>query len=210
MKGLLTGNGRPAVGHAAIDPAISAGSVVAAHTMVSLGAGEKPNATDAGLAIEHIADRVQDGDLSDLETILVGQAVALNAMGMDMIARARKTGTTDAINTLAAAGMRAIAHSRAAIDSLVNLKNPRQVAFVKQANINNGGQQQVNNGDGVQPSRTPAHEATAPNELFLEANASPTLEPRAARRPSRRNQTLEAVAVGDRTTKRGGQSHGRA
>lgn len=210
MKGLLTGSGRPAVGHAAIDAALSAGAVAAAHTMVSLGVIEKPNATDAGLAIEDIANRVQEGDLSDLELILVGQAVALSTMGMDMIARARKTGTTDAINTLAAAGMRAIAHSRAAIDSLVNLRNPRQVAFVKQANINNGGQQQVNNGNGVQPSRTPAHEATAPNELFLEANASPTLEPRAARRAGRCDQTLEAVEVGNRTAKRGGQGHGRA
>lgn len=209
MKGLLTGNGRPALGHAAIDAAISAGAVAAAHTMVSLGAIEKPNATDAGLAIEDIANRVQEGDLSDLELILVGQAVALSTMGMDMIVRARKSGTTDAVNTLAAAGMRAIAHSRAAIDSLVNLKHPRSATFIKQANVAHGAQQ-INNNEGAPSSRVPAHEAVAPNGLLLEENASQTLEPRAARRAGGRNQTMEAMEVGNRTTKRGGQGRGRA
>lgn len=207
MKGLLTGNGRPAVGHAAIDAAISAGTVAAAHTMVSLGAIEKPNATDAGLAIEDIANRVQEGDLSDLELILVGQAVALSTMGMDMIARARKTGTTDAINTLAAAGMRAIAHSRAAIDSLVNLKHPRSATFIKQANVAHGAQQINNNTGDAHSSRVPAHEESSPNKLFLEANASPTLEPRAARRAGRSNQTLEAVAIVNRPAKSGRKSN---
>ena len=207
MKGLLTGTGRPAVGHAAIDAAISAGTVAAAHTMVSLGAIEKPNATDAGLAIEDIANRVQEGDLSDLELILVGQAVALSTMGMDMIARARKTGTTDAINTLAAAGMRAIAHSRAAIDSLVNLKHPRSATFIKQANVAHGAQQINNNTGDAHSSRAPAREESSPNKLFLEANASPTLEPRAARRAGRSNQTLEAVAIVNRPAKSGRKSN---
>ncbi|RYF61163.1 MAG: hypothetical protein EOO27_03145 [Comamonadaceae bacterium] len=209
MSGIFTKGGRPGFGHAAIDPAISAGTVAAAHAAMSVN-GEKPNPIDAGAAIEHIAARVKDGDMSDLEAILVGQAVSLNVAGFDMLARARKSGTTDAINTLAAAGMRAIAHSRAAIDSLANLKNPRSATFVKQTNVAHGAQQ-INNNTGDAPaSRTPAHEAVVPTELLLEANASPTLERGTARRAGRRDSTLEAVEVRNRTSKRGGQGNVRA
>lgn len=202
MIGLFTKGARLGAGHAAIDPALNAGIVAAAHSIVAPN-DDKAQAIDAAAAIEFITQRVRDGDLSDLEAILVGQAVALNIASTEMLTRARKIGTADALNTLAAAGMRAAAQSRAAIDSLVNLKNPRQVAFVKQANINNGGQQQVNSGGVAQSSLAPAHEATAPNKLLVEANASPILEPRAARRSGRGNQTLEAVGVRHRTAQPG-------
>jgi uncharacterized cupredoxin-like copper-binding protein len=199
LLGVFTEGARLGAGHAAIDPALNSGIVAAAHSMVATN-DDKAQAIDIAAAIEFITERVRDGDLSDLEAILVGQAVALNIASTEMLARARKIGTADAVNTLAAAGMRAAAQSRAAIDSLVNLKNPRQVAFVKQANINNGGQQQVNNGGAAQSPFAPAHEATAPNKLLVEANASPILEPRAACRSGRGNQTLEAVEVRHRTT----------
>lgn len=204
MSGIFTQGGRLGLGHASIDAAIASGAVAAAHSMTSVN-GEKANTIDAAAAIEQIAARVQDGDLTDLEAILVGQAVSLNVMAMDLITRARKAGTADAINTLAAAGMRAVAHSRAAIDSIGNLKNPRTATFIKQANVAHGAQQ-INNTDGAQPSRTPAHETSAPSKLFLESNASPILEPRAARRAGRGNQTLEAVAVSDRAAKPGRKS----
>ena len=194
MKSIFTQGARLGVGHAAIDPALSSGTVAAAHSMVNIN-GDKPSTIDTAAAIEMISARVRDGDMSDLEAILVGQAVAMNVAGLDMISRARKVGTTDALNTLGAAGMRAIAHRRAAIDSLANLRNPRQVAFVKQANINNGGQQQVNNTNDIKLSRTPAHEASTPPELLLEANASQTLEPRATRRASRGDSQMEAVGA---------------
>lgn len=199
MRGILTQGGRLGMGHAAIDPAIHSGVVAAAHTVSAIG-GEKPNAIDAAAAVEAIAERVRAGDTSDLETILIGQAVALNVMSMDMLARARKVGTPDALNTLGAAGLRAVAQSRAAIDSLVNLRNPRQVSFVKQANINNGGQQQVNNTDGVQPSRARTRE-TIPHSELLTNEVPNVLDAGTPRAAGLRNTPLEAVAFRDRATK---------
>lgn len=86
--------------------------------------------------------------------------------------------------------MKAQSQCRATIETLAEIKNPRPIAFVKQANIANG-HQQVNNGS----SR--AENETQPNKLSEEDNelspnsGTPALE-------SRVNPTLETLGKIDR------------
>ena len=65
------------------------------------------------------------------------------------------------------------------LETLATIKNP-PVVFARQANINNGGQQQVNNGAQPMDSRAPAaNYLTQPTEL-LEASDGQRLDTRAA------------------------------
>lgn len=191
-----------------IDPALAGGMTTAAYAGPLLANWKSVSANDVQVAIDLMADAVKGGDLTDLEAMLVAQAASLQSMFTALAAKAAGSREISTVNAITSLALRAQAQSRVTVDSIVNLKFPRQTVFAKQANVNNGGQQQVNN--GVPVSHAPAHEAPAPNKIFLESNASPILEPRAARGAGRSNQTLEAVGVGDRTAKRGGQSRGRA
>ena len=66
--------------------------------------------------------------------------------------------------------LKAQSQSRATIQALTEIKYPKQVAFVKQANISNG-HQQVNNGSNTADAHAHAKENTnQPNEL-LEVNS---------------------------------------
>ena len=90
---------------------------------------------------------VKRGDLSSAETILVGQAAALNAMFYELARRAganmgKHLGTMETYMRLA---LKAQGQCRATLETLAAIKNP-PVVYARQANINNGGQQQVNNG----------------------------------------------------------------
>ena len=73
--------------------------------------------------------------------------------------------------------MRAQGQCRATLQTLGELKNPRQVAFVKQANIANG-YQQVNNSDTYMHTRTGDFSTDKlsgeGNELLPNARASST------------------------------------
>jgi hypothetical protein len=95
---------------------------------------------------------VQDGDMRPVEAMLFSQAVTLETVFTSLAQRAALNageyiGATDTYMRLA---LRAQAQCRATLEALAEIKNPRPVAFVKQANIS-GGHQQVNN--GVQPTQ---------------------------------------------------------
>ncbi|ENZ78609.1 MULTISPECIES: hypothetical protein [Ralstonia] len=151
------------------------------------------------------ADKVKAGDLSAVETMLVAQA---NTLDMIFNQLARKAAHSEYLNQMEAHlrhALRAQAQCRATLETLAEIKNPRPVAFVKQANITNG-PQQVNN--GVQPPNTPhtrAHEESGnqSNEL-LEHQHGKWLDAGAARQTGRSNQALEAVEQGVRAEERRG------
>ena len=77
--------------------------------------------------------------------------------------------------------LKAQSQSRSTIQALIELKYPKQVAFVKQANIANG-HQQVNNGVGEQKTTHHLDESRArknqnqSNELLEENNGSPKMD----------------------------------
>jgi hypothetical protein len=89
-----------------------------------------------------------------------------------------------AFETYMRLALRAQSQCRATLETLAVVKNPPSVAFVKQANIANGGPQQVNNGL--------ARENEIPQNQLLEVS-SERLDTRAAGTTIRVDQKLEAM-----------------
>lgn len=90
-------------------------------------------------------DEVKKGDLSKLEEMLYSQAVALNMMFSNLSRRASLQTNVDIKATLTNLCFKAQNQSRNTIQTLINLKQPSQTSFIKQANIAHG-HQQINNG----------------------------------------------------------------
>lgn len=108
--------------------------------------GELP-LTDMMASLRSHGEAINRGDLTAAERMLNAQAVALNAIFGELARRAALNmgthlGATESYLRLA---LKAQSQSRATVETLAAIKNP-PVVFARQANINNGGQQQVNNG----------------------------------------------------------------
>ena len=113
---------------------------------------------------------IHQGDLRQVESMLIGQAVALQSMFVHFALRAKKADSLQTVQCLAQLALRAQAGSRSTLQALAEVKNPRQVAFVKQTNV--AQTQQVNNGvmtPSALPMSMPSHTETtnvAPIELL--------------------------------------------
>jgi hypothetical protein len=90
-------------------------------------------------------DDIKKGDLSKLEEMLYSQAVALNMMFANLSRRASIQTNVDIRTKLATLAFKSQNQSRNTIQTLINLKQPSQTSFIKQANIAHG-HQQINNG----------------------------------------------------------------
>ena len=129
-----------------------------------------------------ITRRVQSGDMADMEALLVGQALSLQAMftkyGGLINANTNNLKACQAVFNMA---MKAQAQSRATVQALVELKYPKSVVITKQANISHG-HQQVNNGvDFPTSTRTHARahaqaNTIEQNELLRSIDNEPTGE----------------------------------
>ena len=97
-------------------------------------------------------EKVQDGNMRPVEAMLFGQAMTLETIFTNLARRAAQNAGEylSATDTYMRLALKAQAQCRATLEALAEIKNPRQVAFVKQANIS-GGHQQVNN--GMQPAQ---------------------------------------------------------
>ncbi len=127
----------------ALQPSVSAAAVIQSYTGAMF--GKEP---DINVLIDGLRDSfktVKDGDLSSLEAMLVGQATALQTLFTSLARRAQSQQSQRHLKAFLGLALKAQAQSRATIQAVVELKYPRQVAFVKQANISHG-PQQVNNG----------------------------------------------------------------
>jgi hypothetical protein len=121
------------------------------------------------------AGAVASGDLSELETMLLSQAVALQAMFTDLARKAHVQTGTNNLQVLTILALKAAAGSRQAIVALAELRLPKAVMFAKQANVTSG-PQQINNGvPALDPSRA-GESGRRPNEL-LEVQHGERLEP---------------------------------
>lgn len=108
--------------------------------------------------LEDAFKQVNNGDLSILEEILLNQTFALNIAFSSLAARANRQGDVTTMQMLMNLALKAQNQSRATIDSLSNLKQPHQTAFIKQTNIAHG-HQQVNN----LAEKTPQNELSKEN-----------------------------------------------
>lgn len=168
---------------------------------------------------------VRDGKLVLSEALLTSQAIALDTIFAELARRAAINmgtylETTERYLRLA---LKAQSQSRATLETLATIKNPPTV-FAKQANINNGGQQQVNNGTGPpdetgreqRPSgaaaSTGAHagESTSQPNKLLEASDGERLDFGAQGTAGRASEDLAAMAALNRAEDQGRQGTGRA
>lgn len=121
------------------------------------------------LAMSEGAKRVQAGDMSAVEAMLITQATTLNALFADLTRRASNNlgngHTFEAGEQLFKMALRAQSQCRATLETLATVKNP-PVVFARQANIANGPQQVNNTLNATSHAR---EKPTAPNEL-LEAD----------------------------------------
>lgn len=104
-------------------------------------------------ALSDQAKAASTGDLSHAEALLVTQAQTLDGLFHNMTRRAMLNVGEHmaAAETYMKLALKAQAQARATIETLAELKNPRMVQFVNQANIANG-PQQVNNTGNVAPA----------------------------------------------------------
>ena len=150
-----------------------------------------------------ITKRVQSGDMADMEALLVGQALSLQAMftkyGGLINANTNNLKACQAVFNMA---MKAQAQSRATVQALVELKYPKSVVITKQANITNGNQQ-VNNGVDVNYQSSTRTHARAhaqantieQNELLRSIDNEPTGERMDTRKTGTHGATDKELAT---------------
>jgi hypothetical protein len=151
---------------------------------------------DAIGVLAKMAGRVKNGDLTDADVMLSGQAAALNQIFAECAHLARNNmghypETAERYMRLA---LKAQSQCRTTWEALALMKNPTPTVYARQANI--ASQQQVNN---AAPAPRARENESAPNRL-LEASDGERLEPRAAGAAGAANPELATVGAINRTT----------
>ena len=141
-------------------------------------------------------DQVKAGNLAPVEAMLLSQAKALEVLSTRLLYRGMSAEHIAPFQANVALALKAQAQCRATLQTLIEAKQPRAVAFVRQANI--AQQQQVNN--GTLPSHAHAHarETQQPaNELLEEPTheQEQRMVPGAQAAPARGDSTLAAVGA---------------
>ena len=110
------------------------------------------------------------GDLKRAEALLTAQAHTLDAIFHNLARRAQRVEYLNQLDVNLRLALKAQSQCRATLETLAEIKNPKPVSFVRQANIAHG-PQQVNNGtvqsDGASRAREPENR---PNELLEAKN----------------------------------------
>jgi len=186
---------REAVAKVAASPIVRGASTARSYVEPIVGA------VDMGAYVDRLVGQTQavtGGDLSSMEAMLTVQAGTLDAVFNKLANQAAQTDHISKLEVLLRMALKAQAQCANTIKVLGELKQPKSIAFVRQANIAN--QQQVNNGVPVPaPSRTraPARPGNSSNELLTDDHGA-TLDTGTTSGTGRSNQTLEAVGEVDR------------
>jgi hypothetical protein len=163
--------------------------------------GQYAGKADIGELVKELREQtktVKGGDMAMVESMLYGQAVALQTVFTSLARRAAMNAGEyiNASETYMKLALRAQAQCRATLETLAIVKNP--MPYIKQANIANG-PQQVNNG-----TPAPTHAAnseTQQNKLLEDSNGSTYLDTGAAPAAARSNPAMETVEQVDRAAK---------
>lgn len=158
----------------------------------------KPTAGDIELdeaisVIQEKTKKINDGDLSELESTLAAQVVSLNSIFNTLAIRSAENMSehVKASEGYMRLALKAQAQCARTVEVLATLKNP-PIVFARQANISQG-HQQVNNA-----SSHAGKTRNSQNELLNEANYA-TLDTRRAAEASGINQEMETVGILDRS-----------
>jgi hypothetical protein len=196
------------------DPAINAASVIQPYQGY-IGSKDEVDIMSTVRSLEETVGRVRAGDLSDLEGMLVAQATALQTMFVNLARRAQDQNYQRHLEAFMGLAFKAQAGSRATISALVDLKYPRTTVIARQANVNNGGQQQVNNAGSATSTRTGAgviNTDVAESTLLEHSHGQPCgwLDARATSKAERGDPAMEAVGEVHRAQDGRGKGEGRA
>jgi hypothetical protein len=141
-------------------------------------------------------DKIKDGDMSSVEAMLFGQAKVLETMFTSLARRAANNDGLKQFQVNLTLGLKAQSQCRSTLEALAEIKNPRPVQFVKQANMTTG-PQQVNNAYAGTPSHSGIQSRTgniqSEQNKLLEADHGNYLDTRAQGTAGRVNQTVDAV-----------------
>lgn len=152
------------------------------------------------------ARQTQDGDLSHLEGMLLSQATGLQTIFTSLAKRAQAQTSQRNLEAFLGLAMKAQSQSRATIATLVDLKYPRQVAFVKQTNVSHGPQQVNNHADPGAGSRTEEIQPQQTKLLVGNNDGGTTMDTRATAAASGSHpalQTLDALPRPDKRRRQG-------
>lgn len=141
--------------------------------------------------LRSLVGKVNKGDMTTPEAMLVAQAHTLDALFSNLAIRAHgnmTAGYLDASDRYMRLALKAQAQAAKTVQILAEIKNPRPVAFVKQANIAHN--QQINNGHAQGIENPPSKLSEGLHELLENAGAS-SIE-------GGINPTLEALGAVDR------------
>lgn len=154
---------------------------------------------DAVDVMRETAKAIHAGDTKRIETTLIAQAEALDAIFSHMARRAAQNAGEylGAMETYLKLALRAQSQCRATLETLATIKHPPNVAFVKQANIAHG-PQQVNNGESAGIARAEALQ-NPPSKLLDAPHEKPEwMDAGTAGTSSRSDSSLETVEARDR------------
>lgn len=141
-------------------------------------------------------DKIKDGDMSSVEAMLFGQAKVLETMFTSLARMAANENRLKQFQVNLTLALKAQAQCRSTLEALAEIKNPRPVQFVKQANMTTG-PQQVNNAYAGTPSHSGIQSRTeniqSEQNKLLEADHGNYMDTRAQGQAGRVNQTVDAV-----------------
>lgn len=143
-------------------------------------------------ALREQTDAANGGDLNRLEAMLAAQAHTLDAIFNNLARRAITSEYLNHLDTYLKLGLRAQSQCRSTIEALGELKSPKQIAFVNQANF--AATQQVNN---AQPRA--GEIKNSPNKL-LDQKHEQRLDKRTPSETVSRDPQMETVGAVNRTT----------
>lgn len=139
--------------------------------------------------LRRMTSKVHGGDMATQEAMLVSQTHALDALFSNLARRASANmdaGNGEAADRYFRFALKAQAQAAKTIEILAEIKNPRPVAFVKQANIATN--QQVNNGPRAENFENPPSKLSGETYELLENTGTQSLE-------GGNDQTLEALGA---------------
>ena len=160
--------------------------------------------TEAVEIMKEKSEKIVAGDMSELESTLTAQIIALNAIFNMLVSRSvTNMGTyIKATEVYMRLALKAQAQCARTAEILATIKNP-PIIFAKQANISQG-HQQVNNN-----ALPHAGENQLPQTKLLRADDGERLDTRKTAATGRANKELAPVGKIDRTPKQRGKSQGK-
>ena len=143
---------------------------------------------------------VNRGDLSRAEAMLIAQAHTLDEIFSSLARRSCRNingGYLNAAECYMRLALKAQSQCRTTLEALAEIKNPRPVAFVRQANISNG-PQQVNNGIPVPGDASRAENSQNLQNKLLESQYAQRMDTGTTGPASGVNSQMATVGAIDR------------